>query len=93
VNIATSGTVFFTKEEISNWRDFVLKVNWGRWYAWVLGMLIDGVIPQALGIDEQWTVSIQHTKEDIQKTVEIFDKVLSEIKGRETVPVKVEEAI
>jgi glutamate-1-semialdehyde 2,1-aminomutase len=93
VDIATSGTVFFTKEEISNWRDFVLKVNWGRWYAWVLGMLINGVIPQALGIDEQWTVSIQHTKEDIQKTVEMFDKVLSEIKGRETVPVKVEEAI
>jgi glutamate-1-semialdehyde 2,1-aminomutase len=93
VDIATSGVVFFTREEINNWRDFVYKVNWGRWYAWILGMLVNGIIPQALGIDEQWTVSIQHTKEDIQRAIEVFDKVIREIKGKETVPVKVEEAI
>jgi glutamate-1-semialdehyde aminotransferase len=46
-----------------------------------------------MAIDEQWTISIMHTKEDIQKTLEIADKVMSEIKGKVVEPLAVEEAI
>lgn len=93
VQIANKGTVYFSKDEINNWRDFVFKVNWGYWYVWILGMVINGVIPQPMAIDEQWTVSIMHTKEDIQKAIEIADRVASEIKGKRVEKLAVEEAI
>lgn len=93
VQIANKGTVYFSKDEINNWRDFVVKVNWGTWYVWTLGMVINGVIPQPMAIDEQWTVSIMHTKEDIQRAIEIADKVASEIKGKPVEKLAVEEAI
>ena len=80
-HIATSGTIYFSKEKISNWREFVKYNNFGRWYAWVMAMLRRGIIPQALGYDEQWTVSVQHTKEDIEKTLEVMKEAVGEIKG------------
>lgn len=93
VNIATSGVIYFTTHSIKNWRDFVKYNNLGRWYAWVLAMLIRGIIPQALGFDEQWTVSIQHSKEDIEKTLEIAKEAIKEIKEGKVIPVKPEEAL
>jgi glutamate-1-semialdehyde 2,1-aminomutase len=93
VQIANKGTIYFSPEEINTWRDFVNKVNWGLWYVWTLGMVINGIIPQPMAIDEQWTISIMHTKEDIQKTLETADRVMSEIKGKVVKPLAVEEAI
>lgn len=93
VQIANKGTVYFAKEEINTWRDFVTKVNWGLWYVWTLGMVLNGVIPQPMAVDEQWTVSIMHTKEDIQRTIEAAGKVLSEVKGKLVEKLTVEEAI
>ena len=93
VQIANKGTVYFAKEEINTWRDFVTKVNWGIWYVWTLGMVLNGVIPQPMAVDEQWTVSIMHTKEDIQRTIEAADKVLGEVRGKLVEKLTVEEAI
>jgi glutamate-1-semialdehyde 2,1-aminomutase len=93
VQIANKGTIYFSKEEINTWRDFVAKVNWGLWYVWTLGMVVNGVIPQPMAIDEQWTISIMHSREDIDKTLETADKVMKEIKGKLVKPITVEEAI
>lgn len=79
-HIATSGTIYFTQHQIRNWREFVKHNDFGRWLAWVLGMLANGVIPQALGYDEQWTVSVQHSKEDIETTLEVMKNVVTSLR-------------
>lgn len=79
-HIATSGTIYFTQHPIRNWREFVKHNDFGRWLAWVLGMLANGVIPQALGYDEQWTVSVQHSKEDIETTLEVMKNVVTSLR-------------
>jgi glutamate-1-semialdehyde aminotransferase len=56
-------------------------------------MVVNGVIPQPMAIDEQWTISIMHSKEDIDKTLETADMVMKEIKGKLVKPITVEEAI
>ena len=38
-------------------------------------MMNRGIMPMAPGPDEQWTISVQHTKEDIQKHLEVFKQV------------------
>jgi len=93
VQVANKGTVFFSRDPIRNWRDFVSKVNWGLWYVWTLGMVVRGVIPQPMAIDEQWTISIMHSKEDIQKAIETAYTVLKEIKSGPVRPLAVEEAL
>ncbi|MEM4494352.1 MAG: aspartate aminotransferase family protein [Candidatus Caldarchaeum sp.] len=79
-HIATSGTIYFTQHPIRNWREFVRHNDFGRWLAWVLGMLTNGVLPQALGYDEQWTVSVQHSKEDIETTLEVMKNVVTSLR-------------
>ncbi|MEM2114950.1 MAG: hypothetical protein QXS12_05800, partial [Candidatus Caldarchaeum sp.] len=54
--------------------------DFGKWFAWVVGMLVNGVIPQALGYDEQWTVSVQHSREDVEKALEVMKKVVKQLK-------------
>jgi|GEM_PF-3740488 len=42
--------------------------------------------------DDQWTVSIMHTKEDIQKTSRSSRQSIGEIKNRYVTPLPLEEA-
>lgn len=91
-HIATSGTIYFTPRKITNWRDFVKFNDFGKWYAWVLGMILNGVIPQALGYDEQWTVSVQHSREDVEQALEAMKNVVADLKGR-FAPLGVEEIL
>jgi len=77
--IAASGTIYFGVEEVRNWREF-LKTDFGLWHAWFLGMLCEGVLPQAAGYDEQWTVSVQHTDEDVEKAVEAMKNIVKKLK-------------
>jgi len=65
-----SATVFFTENEIKNWHDFLRFNHVGMWWAYFIAMMNRGVVPTAPGYDEQWTISVQHTEEDIEKTIE-----------------------
>jgi len=38
-------------------------------------MLNRGIIPTGTGPDEQWTLSVQHTREDVQAHLEAFTDV------------------
>jgi glutamate-1-semialdehyde 2,1-aminomutase len=78
---ANSGAVYFTDSKIKNWRDFVRFNDFGRWYSWVLSMVNHGVIPQAMGYDEQWTVSTQHSRQDIEMAIEAMKMAVPDIKG------------
>ncbi len=74
-----SGAILFTEKEVVDWRTF-LKCNFGTWSLYYLAMINRGVIPQAPGPDEQWTISVQHTKEDIEKHLETFKETNKSVK-------------
>jgi glutamate-1-semialdehyde 2,1-aminomutase len=73
-----SGTMHFTDHAVMNWRDF-LDVNVGTWWTYYTAMLNRGVIPMATGPDEQWTVSVQHKKEEIETHLDVFKDVVREL--------------
>lgn len=74
----TSGTVHFIKtvKRVRNWRD-LLEADVARWRLYLITMMNRGIVPMAPGFDEQWTVSVQHTREDIERHLEAFKDVAS----------------
>ena len=76
---SVSGSVYFTTRKIENWRDF-LTTNVNQWYRYYYMMLDKGIIPAAPGPDEQWTVSVMHSKEDIHNHIEAFKGVSESLK-------------
>ena len=89
--IGVSGTMHFTGHEVTDWRSF-LDVNVGTWWTYYTAMMNRGVIPMATGPDEQWTVSVQHTKEDVETHLEVFKTVVKELL-RSEVSMEMVEAI
>lgn len=88
----TSGTVHFVKEEVKairNWRDF-LKTDVARWHLYLMVMMNRGIIPLAPGPDEQWTISVQHSKEDIERHLEVFKEVAEYVRKIELEEIIVE---
>lgn len=76
----TSGTCHFTKvKKVEDYRSF-LTSDVARWYLYFMVMMNRGIVPMAPGPDEQWTVSVQHTKEDIEQHLEVFRQVAEYIK-------------
>ncbi len=90
-NWALSGSLYFGIKEVKNWRDF-LNTNVSLWYEFLFSMMLKGVIPAAPGPDEQWTVSIVHTREEIEKHIEAFKEVSESLKNIKS-EIAVEEAI
>ena len=77
----TSGTAHFTKaKKIENWRDFINTIDVARWFLYTVIMMNRGIVPSALGPDEQWTISVQHTKEDIEKHLEVFKEIAGHVR-------------
>ncbi|MCX8193636.1 MAG: aminotransferase class III-fold pyridoxal phosphate-dependent enzyme, partial [Nitrososphaeria archaeon] len=82
-SIGISGAVLFTdQQEVKNYRE-LMRCDFGKWFGYFISMLNRGIIPAATGPDEQWTVSIQHTSEDIDKHLEVFKDVSNIIKSVE----------
>jgi len=76
----TSGTVHFTKaKKVEDWRGF-LTSEVARWFLYLMVMMNRGIMPMAPGPDEQWTVSVQHTREDIKKHLEAFKEVAESVR-------------
>ncbi len=85
---AISGSLYFGIDKVNNWRDF-LNTNVSLWYQYLYGMMYYGVIPAAPGPDEQWTVSIVHNKEDVERNVEVFKLISEDLKNiRSEIPVE-----
>ena len=68
------GMVMFTTEPVRNFREW-LRIDQTRWQEMLTGMLNVGVLPFAIDNDEQWTVSVQHTEEDIDAFLSAFEKI------------------
>jgi len=74
-----SGTVHFTRCEVTDWRSFQ-DVDVGRWWGYNTAMMNRGIIPMATGPDEQWTTSVAHTKADVARHLDAFEEVAESIK-------------
>jgi glutamate-1-semialdehyde 2,1-aminomutase len=74
-----SGAVSFGIRSVKNWRDF-LNTNVGAWWTYYISMLNRGVIPCGTGPDEQWTISVQHGKEELQQHLETLKEVVGNLK-------------
>lgn len=49
------------------------------WWLIAYAMMNRGVIFEVLTADDQWTVSVAHTKEDVEKTLEAFKEAVSKL--------------
>ncbi len=74
-----SGTVIFADQEVTDWRGFQ-TIDVGRWFVYWLAMLNQGIIPCGTGPDEQWTISVAHTEEEVQKHLEAFDRAAGTVR-------------
>jgi len=75
-----SGTIHFARNPVKDWRTF-LETDTATWYLFYLAMLNRGIIPTGTGPDEQWTMSVQHTKEDTDAAIEKFQLISGGLKG------------
>jgi glutamate-1-semialdehyde 2,1-aminomutase len=85
--VGLSGTIMFTDRDVVDWRTF-LRCSVGKWFSYYLSMLNRHVVPSGTGHDEQWTVSVQHSREDVDANIEAFKQVAGIVKRfDETMPV------
>ena len=75
-----SGTVYFVDHPVRNWRDF-LTVDGDRSMLYYYHCLNSGLIPSGTGPDEQWTISVQHTDDDVDRHLEILGSVAERLAG------------
>ncbi len=71
---------FFVAFLPTDWRGFQ-NIDVGRWFAFWLAMLNQSIIPCGTGPDEQWTISVAHNEEDIQKHLEAFDRAAGSVQA------------
>ena len=70
VDLGAKGCVSFRKERSRNYRDFLATKPelFGAAFPWA----INRGIFMTPGDEEQWTLSVQHTTDDIDRYVEVF---------------------
>jgi len=69
-----NGALMFAPREVRNYRDW-LKVDTDLWKQYWFAMVNRGVMPQPYWWDEQWTISVQHTEEDIATHLQVFAEI------------------
>src|SRR5262249_16777315 len=74
------GTFFGLDEEPKKFRE-AAKNDAARWDDYWFGMLNRGVIPMGTAWFEEFSISAQHTDEDIDRTLEAFDDCIGAITG------------
>ena len=75
-----SGAVAFSPKPITDWRAFQAS-DAGKWYSYCFAMMNRGIIPAGPSSEEQWTVSVVHTKPEIEEHIEAFKDVAPYLRG------------
>jgi len=70
INVGPKGCVMFTPERVTNYRDFI-GLDTELWTAFFFYLANRGILLPP-GPDDQWTLSVQHTDEEIDRHVEVF---------------------
>jgi glutamate-1-semialdehyde 2,1-aminomutase len=72
IGMASKGCVVFSPEPLHDYRDYATKVDEElSTLAWLYHM--NHGIFMTPGVDEQWTLSIEHSDEDLQRYVDAFE--------------------
>ncbi|ELZ02972.1 class III aminotransferase [Natrialba chahannaoensis JCM 10990] len=71
VTAGSQGMVYFTDERVRTFRDWE-HVDEELHEAYWFGMLNRGVIPHPHDASQQWTISVQHTADDIAAHIDAF---------------------
>ncbi len=79
MDLGAKGCVSYRKEPLTNYRDFLETVP-EFFYASYSWMVNRGIF-MTPGDEEQWTISVQHTEDDIGKYVDAFTGFCAELAG------------
>ncbi len=79
MDLGAKGCVSYRKEPLTNYRDFLETIP-EFFYASFSWMINRGLF-MTPGDEEQWTISVQHTEEEIQKYVDAFGGFCAELAG------------
>ncbi|WP_435158007.1 aspartate aminotransferase family protein [Haladaptatus sp. DFWS20] len=74
-NVNSQGTIHFTDNEISDYRDFLEHIDTEFHENYWFAMLNQGVLPHPHDASQQWTISVQHEQEDIDEHLEAFKNI------------------
>ena len=74
VTAGASGSLFFGRGPVASVADFK-RTRMDKWPAFWVGMANRGVLPQAHGPEDIWTVSVRHTDGDVEETLRAFREV------------------
>jgi glutamate-1-semialdehyde 2,1-aminomutase len=77
VDLGAKGCVSYRKEPLTNYRDFLETIP-ELFYASFSWMINRGIF-MTPGDEEQWTISVQHTEEDVQHYIDEFGAFCSEL--------------
>jgi glutamate-1-semialdehyde 2,1-aminomutase len=77
VDLGAKGCVSYRSEPLTNYRDFLETVPDLYWasYPW----MVNRGIFMTPGDEEQWTISVQHTEEDVQVYLDAFGEFCQEL--------------
>ncbi|HUF06292.1 MAG TPA: aminotransferase class III-fold pyridoxal phosphate-dependent enzyme, partial [Candidatus Binatia bacterium] len=77
INVGPKGCVMFTPERVTNYRDFIGLDSelWGASFFYLANRGI--LLPP--GPDDQWTLSVQHTDDEIDRYLAVFRDFASEL--------------
>jgi glutamate-1-semialdehyde 2,1-aminomutase len=77
INVGPKGCVMFTPERVTNYRDFI-GLDTELWTAFFFYLANRGILLPP-GPDDQWTLSVQHTEEEIERHVAVFREFAAEL--------------
>ena len=79
INVGPKGAVMFTPARVTNYRDFI-GLDAELWEASFFYLANRGVLLPP-GPDDQWTLSVQHTDDEIERHIAVFRDFAVEVAG------------
>jgi glutamate-1-semialdehyde 2,1-aminomutase len=78
--LGAKGCVIFSSEPLYEYRDYLTKVDGDlSTLAWLFHM--NHGIFMTPGVEEEWTLSIEHTDEDVQRYLDAFEAFARDVTG------------
>lgn len=77
-NVGSLGQLYFTDKEVCTWRD-ASDIDADKWRHWFMHSLGKGVFFGVPHADEHLFTSLVHSKQDIQRSIEISDEAFKQI--------------
>jgi len=77
-SVGPCGQIFFAEHDIYDYRTFAKYCNEERFTNFFFGMVNNGIWVSGMA-DEHWTISVQHTEEDIDKTLAVIEKIAPDL--------------